>query len=75
VTRLKVASPAFASNDVASLALHVIATSLACQRPSDAPQDTLGLVTSRLIVTDLLLVPPPLVALQVKIVPVVSAVT
>src|SRR5262245_12424424 len=72
VERLKLASAAFARSEVASLAVQAIFTSLACQTLSAVPHATLGAVASRLMVTDWLLVPPALVAEQVKVTPVVS---
>jgi len=58
-----------------SLPVQAIETSNECQAPSADPHDTEGAVASRLIVTDWLAEPPPLVAVHVNVTPVVSAVT
>ena len=75
VVRLKAALAALASPEVASPAVHAIPISPACHKPSDAAQETIGLVASRLMVTDCVLVPPELVAVQVNVTPDVSVVT
>ena len=69
------ASPGFARPDAESDAVHARVTSEACQCPSDEAQATVGAVASRMIVTELEAVPPPLVAVQVNVVPLVSEVT
>src|SRR5690349_3886965 len=74
VVTVKPGLAGLAKPEVASEAVHAMVTSLACQAPSATPQDAVGEVTSRLTVTDLLVVPPALVALQVNVVPPVSLV-
>jgi hypothetical protein len=75
VVTVKLALAGFARPDVASEAVHARLTSVACHAPSAVPQDAVGPVASRLMVTDWLAEPPELVAVQVNVVPAVSLVT